>query len=471
MGHIVVCGGSVVGLSVAMMSADDGHDVTVLEADPDGAPETPALAWASWRRRGVAQFHQPHSLFTRFRHVCDQELPGLTDRLSTAGCVWQDYLDPLPPTLSDTAARPADAALRFVTGRRPVVESVFAAVARTRRRVSVRRGVRVTGLVPGRRSIAEVPHAAGVRTAGGEVIHADLVVDAMGRRSPAPSWLAGLGARPPVVEAEDRGYVYYTRYFTGPTPPMRRGRALMPMGSFSVLTLAGDNGTWSVTLFGLSGDTPLKAVRDPEVFTRVVEACPAHAHWLDGTPVTDVLAMAGGMDGHRRFVVDGRPVVTGFAAVGDAWACTNPSAGRGLSIGLLHAQVLRGTVRDHVGDPPAFAGEWDVRTERVVGPYYRNQVAADRMRIVEMDAARRGVAAPPPDPSAARFGAAAAVDPEVFRALIETVVCTALPQEVLARPEIGERIERAVRAGLPRPGPSGPDRRELLRLLEARSVA
>src|SRR5436190_15906001 len=96
--------------------------------------------------------------------------------------------------------------------------------------------------------------------------------------------------------------------------------------------------------------------------------------------------MAGVLDRYRRFVVDGQPVVTGFAAVGDAWACTNPSAGRGLSVGLLHAQVLRHVARAHINDPGAFALAYHAATERQVTPFYRNQIAADRARIAEMNA-------------------------------------------------------------------------------------
>ena len=463
MGSVVVCGGSVIGLSVAMMLARDGHEVTVLEADPDGAPATPAAAWEGWRRKGVAQFHQPHNLFARFRAIADTELPGLTDRLLAAGCVWVEPLAVLPPGISDRTSRPDDDRLRFVTGRRPVIEAVVAAAAEEHPGVTVRRGVRVAGLVPGPSALAGVPHAAGVRTAAGEEIRADLVVDAMGRRTGSAAWLADLGARAPTTEAEDRGFAYYTRYFTGPERPKRLGPGLMPLGSISILTLDGDNDTWSLTVFGTSRDTPLKALRDAEAFTRVVRACRLQAHWLDGRPITAVLPMAGVLDCYRRYVVDGQPVVTGFAAVGDAWACTNPSAGRGLSIGMIHAQLLRAVVAAHLGDPAVLATVWDECTERAVAPFYRNQVAADRLRIAEMRALAEGSAPPAPDPLMSRIGVAAMYDADVFRAMIELLTCLALPREILARPGMRDRIDR-YRSADPPPA-FGPDRARLLELL------
>jgi protoporphyrinogen oxidase len=84
MASVIVCGGGVIGLSTAMMLGRDGHQVTVLESDPAGVPATPAEAWESWQRAGVAQFRQPHNLFGRFRQVVDDELPGLTSRLLAA---------------------------------------------------------------------------------------------------------------------------------------------------------------------------------------------------------------------------------------------------------------------------------------------------------------------------------------------------------------------------------------------------
>jgi 2-polyprenyl-6-methoxyphenol hydroxylase-like FAD-dependent oxidoreductase len=463
MGSIVVTGGGVIGLSAAMMLARDGHEVTVLEADPAAPPERPVDAWTGWRRKGIAQFTQPHNLFGRFRRICDAELPGLTERLLDAGCVWVDYLETLPPTIADRTPRPDDAGLRFVTGRRPVFEAAIAAAAQEQPGVTVRRGVRVAGLLTGTSADAGTPHVAGVHTEDGERIPADLVVDALGRRSPAPRWLADIGARGPHEEAEDCGFVYYTRYFGGPDRPQRRGPGLMPLGSISVLTLDGDNDTWSVTVFAMMGDTPLKQLRFNDCFDRTIRACPLQAHWLDGEPITDVLPMAGVLDRYRRFVVDGRPVATGFAAVGDAWACTNPSAGRGLSVGLVHAQLLRHCVRDALEDPAAFAELWDERTEEIVAPFYRNQIAADRIRLAQMQAIRDGVEPPRDESPAARLAAVGPYDPDLLRGLLETVECLALPQEVLQRPGVEEKIER-LRDVEPVPFP-GPDREQLLSLL------
>lgn len=463
MSSIVVCGAGVVGLSMAMMLARDGHVVTVLESDRDAPPPSPMQAWDAWERKGIAQFHQPHNLFARFRHVCDQELPGIIYELEKAGCVWVDYLHPLPPRFANATPRAEDERLRFITGRRPVVESVFSVAAENQTGVSIRRGVRVAGLLPGPSAFPGTPGTAGVRTASGEEIRADLVVDATGRRTQSASWLAELGGRPPYMESENSGFTYYTRYFTGPSRPQRRGAALTPIGSFSVLTVDGDNDTWSVTLFTSTNDAPLKALRDSELFDAVVRACPLQAHWLDGRAITPVLPMAGVLDCYRRFAVDGEPSITGFAAVEDAWASTNPSAGRGLSLGLLHAQQLRSAVREHLDDPAAFAAAWDACTEEVVTPFYRNQIREDRIRVAEMKAWRTGLEPSPPTPRNAQVMAAAGQDANVLRGLLEIVTCLALPEEVLQRPRIRKRIE-AMDPVPPPPAP-GPDRQQLLRLL------
>ncbi|NEM08674.1 NAD(P)/FAD-dependent oxidoreductase [Geodermatophilus normandii] len=463
MASVVVCGGAVVGLGAAMMLARDGHEVTVLEADPDGAPVTPAEAWDTWRRTGVAQFRQPHTLFPRFRAVADEELPGLTTRLVDAGCVEADRLTSMPPSMTDRTPRPGDERLRGVTGRRPVVESAVAAAAEDTPGVTVRRGVRVEELLPGPPALEGVPHAAGVRTTAGEDVRADLVVDATGRRTPSAGWLADLGTRPPAVSAQDSGFVYYTRYFTGPRRPAPFGPPLAPLGSISVLTLDGDNDTWSVTVFGQSGDAPLKALRSPEAFDRVIGACPLQAHWLDGRPADGVMAMAGGLDSSRRLVVDGRPVVTGLLTVGDAWACSNPSAGRGLSVGLLHAALLRRVVAAHLDRPAELAVAWDEETERTAGPFIREQRTEDRSRLAGMAAARDGLPEPPPPPDLGTFLGAAMQDADLFRAMLEYRLCMAPLAELLARPAVQERMAAADRRP-PSPLP-GPDRARLLELL------
>jgi 2-polyprenyl-6-methoxyphenol hydroxylase-like FAD-dependent oxidoreductase len=468
MPRIVVLGAGVCGLAAAMLLARDGHDVTVLERDPAPVPDTLDDAWAAWERAGVTQFRQAHFFHSRGRQILDESFPDVRDALLAAGAFRFDVLGIMPPTIADRAPRPGDERFATITARRPTIEWVFARAAQAEPGVEIRRGVAVASLTA--RDPDGVPHVTGVRTDAGDEVAADLVVDAMGRRSQLPRLLAEVGADPAHEEAEDSGFIYYTRYFRARTGgvPDYRAAPLTPFSSFSVLTLPGDNDTWSVTLYAGSGDRALKAMRHPERWEAVLAACPRHAHWADGEALTDVLAMGGVVDRYRRLVVDGRPVATGVVMVADAWACTNPSLGRGITLGLLHARLLRDVVRRHLEHPLEMAEGWDTVTEAELTPWYRATVREDQARRRALEADRQGLAPPAPPAGAARAGAlmplAATADADVFRALLEIRGCLALPEDVMARPGLTERV-LALTDGATPPPAAGPDRERLLALL------
>jgi 2-polyprenyl-6-methoxyphenol hydroxylase-like FAD-dependent oxidoreductase len=160
--------------------------------------------------------------------------------------------------------------------------------------------------------------------------------------------------------------------------------------------------------------------------------------------------------------------VTGLVAVGDAWACTNPQAGRGITTGVRQAVALRDVLREHDGNPRAAALAFDDVTERTCTPWYRTQVETDRVRFAAVDAAINGREAPPPateaDQLRAAFAIAAAHDADVARALVEMLACLALPQEIFARPGFAGRV-LALAAEHDTPVPVGPSREQLAALI------
>jgi 2-polyprenyl-6-methoxyphenol hydroxylase-like FAD-dependent oxidoreductase len=468
MARITVLGAGVCGLAAAMLLARDGHQVTVLERDPDPVPEDREEAWERWARAGVAQFRQPHYLQPRARHVLDAELPDVRDALVAAGALPFDALATAPPSLPRLARAADDERFVTLTARRPTLEQVFARAAAAEPRLEIRRGVTASALAT--RTLGGVPHVTGVRTEPGEELRADLVVDATGRRSPLPRWLEQSGGAPAQEEAEPSGFVYYTRFFRSRAGrrPEPRERLLTPIGSLSILTLPGDNDTWSVTLFGSTADRVLTSLRDADRWTAVVAACPLHAHWLDGEPITGVLPMAGVLDRYRRLVTADRPVVTGLALVADAWACTNPSLGRGIALGLLHAARLRDVARADLDDPLRLALAWDHVTETELTPWYRATVAVDRARLAQMESIREGREPAGPGDPAAVMGAAlvraAAHDVDIYRAFVEIAGCLTLPGALFKRPGFAERVMEVAGRHEVAP-PPGPTRDELLRLL------
>ncbi len=198
----------------------------------------------------------------------------------------------------------------------------------------------------------------------------------------------------------------------------------------------------------------------------MVASYPLVAHWLDAEPITDIAVMAKIEDRHRGFVVDGVPVATGVAPLGDSWACTNPSVGRGASIGVLHASVLRDTVRRVApGDAVDFATAWHDATAETVEPYFRDTLAFDRHRLAEIDAQIAGLPYETDDPAWLLGGAlanAAGKDPELMRGSVEIGSLLARGVEVLSRPGVAERALELGAVGEPLPGPT---RAELLALV------
>jgi 2-polyprenyl-6-methoxyphenol hydroxylase-like FAD-dependent oxidoreductase len=215
MPQIIVLGGGVSGLATAILLARDGHDVTVLERDAEPPPTTLEEAIEGSPRRGVAQFRQAHYLLPRGRTVLDEDLPDLRDALLAAGAYRFDVLGIMPPDITDRAPRPGDERFVTVTARRAALEWVFARAAADEPGVEVRRGVEAKELIADRAD--GVPHVTAVRTAAGEALSADLVVDAMGRRSKLPALLADAGAAPVHEDGEDSGFCYYTRFFRSAT--------------------------------------------------------------------------------------------------------------------------------------------------------------------------------------------------------------------------------------------------------------
>ncbi len=458
------------GQTAAMLLAKDGHSVTVLERDPEAPPATVDEAWARWERRGVNQFRMLHYFLPRFRDVLQRELPDVIDAIDANGALRYNPVFEMPAEFSG-GVRDGDERFESITGRRPVIEAAVARVAAAAPGVDVRRGVAIRGLLADRDTNGAAPHVCGVITEAGDELRADIVVEAGGRRSALPRWLADIGARPPAEELEDCGFVYYGRHFRsgdGSVPPAFGG-LLQPYDSISILTLPADNGTWGVGLIASAHDEAMRATRHVDAWERVVASYPLVAHWMDGEPLGDgVDIMAKIEDRHRTFLVDDEPVATGVVALGDAWACTNPSLGRGATIGLLHACALRDLLATAALDDRAgFARAWHDTIQETVEPLYRDTLAFDRHRLAEIDAQIAGVPYETDDPGwllGEALGAAASKSPDLLRAFLDIVGLNERGVDVLARPGIAEQ---AIELGADTDPAPGPSRTELLAIISS----
>lgn len=469
MAKAVVIGAGPAGLATAMLLAQRDFEVVVLDRDP-APPDVVDDAWTDWSRRSVSQFKQVHFLTPGGRALLQEHLPAVLDAMLAAGAVRYNAIELLARRLPGGGDGVDFSPFETITTcRRAVMEFGFLAAARSTPGVEVRHESAVAGLTAGPSVTDRVPHITGVTTEAGDTIAADVVIDAGGRRSPVGGLLAALGTRAPEEHAEELGFVYQTRYYRGEALPEVRESVLSPAGSISLLTMPGDRGHWSVTLYHSTSDKAMRRVRDPEVFDRVVRAHPNHAHWTEGTPASDVITMAAAVNTQREFVIDGQPVATGLVPVGDAWGFTNPSLGRGITLGIMHAVDVAPIVAEHLGDPVTMAEEWErVTAERAV-PWHESTVQFDRIRGPEIEAFCRGLPDPhdPNDLAVAgprAFASAAHYDPQCLAWFGEVASCISRPDDIVARDGVLAKVVEVAVANPPYQTPA-PSRAELESLL------
>lgn len=253
-------------------------------------------------------------------------------------------------------------------------------------------------------------------------------------------------------------------------PPMF-GPPLQPYDSVSWFTGVADNGNWLVVLLGSAKDRSLRRLRDVGTWERVARSYPLIAHWIEAEPVTGVDVIAK-IEDRVRHLVDARgPVATGIVAIGDASACTNPSVGRGASIGLLQATCLRDVLRAAGRrEPVELIRLWNDTAGSIVTPFVRDTLDFDRHRLAEIDAQIMGVPYETDDRGwdlGRRLRAGAAADPELLRAAMAVMSLLVRGVDVLSQDGI---LDKVLGLGAPQP-PPGPNRAELLHLIDgARST-
>lgn len=265
----VVIGGSVAGLLMAHTLAAHFERVTVLERD--------ALSDPTEFRPGTPQARHAHTLLPEGQALFEQIFPGLMDELVAGGAVRIDPGTEMSVFIDGVWRAPKNReAGQRVNFSRPYLEAVL------RRRVALHPNVvfLASQEVMGLSTDAARNRVNGVRLRrrgalgdGVEVFPADLVVDASGRGSQAPRWLAALGYTPPGETLYTTHTGYATRLYHRPAGFDEGWKILYlrprpPAGTRGGLILPVEGGRWLVTLIGVARDYPPTDVEGFEAFAR-----------------------------------------------------------------------------------------------------------------------------------------------------------------------------------------------------------
>src|SRR5438270_1166962 len=363
--RFVVAGGSIGGMASALALARLGADVTMVERDVVAEVAGPEEAFAL-ERPGVPQSHFLHAFLARMVQEMQARFPDVLDDLLEAGA---QLTRPPVEGLEDVA---------MLLARRSTVEWVM------RRAIGAERGVEVR---PGRKVIgvdADGAHVVGARLDDGSRIPGS-VVAATGRRPDIGAWLAPAGITV-AEELVESALVYITRWYRAPGFTMEANGLLKDLGYMSYLVVPADADTLAVAVGLPPDDRELRAcLLDDGGFDRVASMLPGLADGMRDPAVRPLRSsepMAGLVNRLRHFTdASGRPVVTGFHAVGDAHTCTNPAYGRGCSLAFVMAGLLADAVAAHPADAVARAGAYEASCRDQVEPWFHSAVMMDQARL------------------------------------------------------------------------------------------
>ena len=246
-----------------------------------------------------------HIFAPRFRALLESELPDVVAEAEALGAIRYNPMRLVPEEMIGGYRDTDD---QFEALGAPSGDGGRARACARTPGLEVRRGVAVSALLTDGEAANGVPHVVGVRTEAGEELHADLVVDAAGRRSSLPAMLTAIGARAPEEELEDSGFMYYGRHFRSADgdDPAVDVRNLDAVGNGVDAHAPGRQRHVGLGIIASAKDAAMRGLKDVDTWMRTWRSFPLVAHWADGEPLDDEVAiMAKIEDRHRSFVVDG----------------------------------------------------------------------------------------------------------------------------------------------------------------------
>ncbi|MDG9720176.1 NAD(P)/FAD-dependent oxidoreductase [Streptomyces sp. DH24] len=446
-GHAVVIGSSLAGLTAARALANFMDRVTVIERD--WVPRGPG------RRRGVPQARHTHGLTTAAQHGLEQLFPGIVKELTGAGAVLVRMTEDMLLLGPGGWLPRADCDLTTLSASRDLMDALIRDRLRADPRVTFLQKHEALSLEPGRQDTVtgvwvrardpKAPDGWGTR----HLLTADFVVDATGRGSRAPQWLAELGYAPPRETVVDARTAFATAVFAPPVGHVADWKSLllMPASGHPAQGMLNpiEGGRWSVSVCAGDGGRPpadhaelLRAagtLRDP-LLRDVLEAA---------TPLGPVYSC--GPTGNRwRHYEKLRRWPDQFLVVGDAFAALDPAHGQGMTAAVQCALVLDQMLAAH-GTAVGLGYRLRRAIAHRLAPAWQASTRALRAAQGDQNQDRQaGWRARLGSRYAARLAAAATTDPCAATLLLQQLQAAAPPAAAL-RPS-------AIRAALR--GPRGP---------------